>query len=116
MSGQSIYCQGCMRETPHIKARAGVIMCIVCRRERIWNTTGWNGQGVTLNSPMMPSSRSMPVTLSKTRGQAPSISGRSGPQNPDVVVVDSVYDQLGRSVWGCSARRADTYVLVTNIQ
>jgi len=22
-------------------ARAGMIMCVICRHERLWNTTGW---------------------------------------------------------------------------
>jgi hypothetical protein len=43
MSDHSIYCPQCMRQTPHVKARAGMIMCMVCRHERLWNTTGWLG-------------------------------------------------------------------------
>jgi hypothetical protein len=31
-----------MRQTVHVKARAGIIMCVICRHERPWNTTGWN--------------------------------------------------------------------------
>jgi hypothetical protein len=41
MDGQSIYCQVCLRDTAHVKARAGVIMCVICRQQRPWNTTGW---------------------------------------------------------------------------
>jgi hypothetical protein len=41
MSDHSIYCPQCMRQTAHVKARAGMIMCMICRHERIWNTTGW---------------------------------------------------------------------------
>lgn len=41
MSDQSVYCPVCTRQTPHVKARASVIMCLICRHERPWNTTGW---------------------------------------------------------------------------
>jgi hypothetical protein len=42
MSDHSLYCPQCLRQTPHVKARAGVIMCMICRHERPWNTTGWD--------------------------------------------------------------------------
>jgi hypothetical protein len=41
MSGQMLYCQDCMEETPHIKAGASTIMCTVCRKQRPWSTIGW---------------------------------------------------------------------------
>jgi hypothetical protein len=41
MDEHVIFCPKCLRETAHAKARAGVIMCVICRHERPWNTTGW---------------------------------------------------------------------------
>jgi hypothetical protein len=41
MANQEIYCPVCHRRTHHIKARAAVIMCTICRTERPANTTGW---------------------------------------------------------------------------
>jgi hypothetical protein len=41
MADQTLYCTACMRDTLHVKARAGTIMCTICRTQRPWNTTGW---------------------------------------------------------------------------
>lgn len=41
MSEHSVFCPVCRRDTAHVKAQAGIIMCLICRHERPWNTTGW---------------------------------------------------------------------------
>ena len=41
MSDQTIFCNVCMKQTPHVKSGASTIMCSICRTQRPWNTTGW---------------------------------------------------------------------------
>jgi ribosomal protein L37AE/L43A len=38
---QTIFCPRCRQDTPPVRAKAGVIMCTICRHQRPWNTTGW---------------------------------------------------------------------------
>jgi hypothetical protein len=51
LSIQTIFCPQCRQDMPHVRARAGIIMCTICRWQRPWNTTGWAEGSLAVPSP-----------------------------------------------------------------
>jgi hypothetical protein len=54
LSIQTMMCPRCVQNTPHTRARAGIIMCTICRHQRPWNTTGMGEGSLGRGTRLLP--------------------------------------------------------------